>query len=107
MTANIPLTMRVQAVIEKLFAETGDRETVRAILLEECGESLPLAGNPDQIERIQLAVLKVSRGEAGKFLETAALAQMDWRDVLMAAGFGSDVEVHIGWAEKTLNRASG
>jgi hypothetical protein len=51
--------------------------------------------------------LKVSGGEAGRFLEAAALAQMDWRDVLMAAGFGSDLEAHIGWAEKTLNRASG
>jgi hypothetical protein len=62
-------------------------------------ESLPLVRDPNEIERIQLAALKVSEGDAGKFLEAAALARMDWRDLLMAAGFGYDVEEHLRWVE--------
>jgi hypothetical protein len=94
------LTPLVHKVIDKLFAQTDDRETVRVILLEECGDSLPLVREPKAIERIQLAVLKLSKGEAGKFFEAAALARMDWRDALVAAGFGNDVKAHLGWAEE-------
>jgi hypothetical protein len=95
-----PLTPLVNKTIEKLFPKADDRETVGNILLEECSDTLPLAENPKEIERIQLAVLKLSEGEAGKFLEAASLARLDWRDVLVAAGFGEDVEAHLKWAEE-------
>lgn len=93
------LTDRVENMVKRLFPEV-DRLAVRAILMEQVSETLPLVGNPREIERIQLAVLKVSRGEAGLFLEAAALARQDWRDVLMAAGFGNDVEAHLKWVEE-------
>ena len=93
------LTDRVENMVKRLFPEV-DRLAVRAILMEQVSEALPLVGNPREIERIQLAVLKVSRGEAGLFLEAAALARQDWRDVLMAAGFGNDVEAHLRWVDE-------
>jgi hypothetical protein len=46
-------------------------------------------------------VLKLSKGEVDKFLAAAELAQLDWRDVLVASGFGSDVKAHRKWADKT------
>jgi len=96
------LTPPVLKVIDKLFPKTDDRETVGTILMEECSDKLPLVSNPKEIERIQLAVLKLSEGNAGKFLEAASLARLDWRDVLVAAGFGYDVEAHLKWMDEEI-----
>jgi len=97
------LTPLVHKIVVKYFSHEDDRETVRTILLEECSDTLPLVHGPSEMERIQLAVLKLSQGDPGKFLDAAALARMDWRDVLVAAGFGNDVEIHLKWAEETGN----
>ncbi len=36
-------------------------------------------------------------GQLDKLEEAIKLAQIDWRDLLMAAGFGHDVEAHLKW----------
>lgn len=41
-------------------------------------------------------------GEPDKFLAAVELAQLDWRDVLMAAGFGNDLEAHLRWADELV-----
>ena len=91
------ITSRVDAVIRKLFAAE-DQGTVYQILLEECGDKLPLVKNLNEIERIQLGILRMSMGDVTKFLEAAYTARRDWRDVLVAAGFGNDLEAHSNWA---------
>ena len=91
------ITSRVDAVIRKLFPPK-DQATVRQILLEECSDKLPLVKNPNEIERIQLGILKLSLGDVSTFLEAAHMARRDWRDVLVAAGFGNDLEAHSHWA---------
>ena len=91
------LTSRVNAVIGRLFASE-DQVTVHQILLEECSDKLPLVKNPNEIERIQLGILKLSMGDVSKFLEAAHMARRDGRDVLVAAGFGNDLEAHSHWA---------
>lgn len=35
-------------------------------------------------------------------VHAVAEAQTDYRDLLMAAGFGLDVEEHVKWGEKML-----
>ena len=45
---------------------------------------LPLIANNG--ERVHLAVLHLSRGDLAQFHDQLALAQTDWRDVLLAAG---------------------
>ena len=87
----------VTAAITALFAP-GDRETVTEMLTEECNAERLYTSSKDLVERVQLAVLKSSNGEVDMFLTAAKLAQLDWRDVLMAAGFGNDVEAHLKWA---------
>ena len=42
------------------------------------------------IERVQAAVLLISAGDSRRFLEAAASAQLDWRDVLVASGLARD-----------------
>jgi len=34
----------------------------------------------------------------GLGLDAIRLAETDWRDALMAAGFGEDLQAHIAWA---------
>jgi len=49
------------------------------------------------MERIRFAVLKLSEGNIEKLVQGIELAQTDWRDLLMMAGFGEDVEAHDKW----------
>ncbi len=62
----------------------------------ECGEDIPrreMAG----IDRLQLAAIRLSRGSLEGLSKATSLAQQDFRDLLMAAGFGEDVEAHKSW----------
>ena len=99
------LSATTEAVIEKLF-QPADQETVRSILIDECTDKVPL-GRPEGYDRIHLAILKISAGDVGKFLEAAELSRRDWRDVLMWAGFGSDLEAHLKWAAKLRSFCEG
>ena len=47
------------------------------------------------------AGLKLSGGDLSKLQAAIALAQVDWRDVLMGAGFGEDVSAHRAWRPDT------
>ena len=87
----------VTAAITALFAPE-DRETITEVLTEECNAERPYTSSEDLVERVQLAVLKISNGKVDKLLPAAELAQLDWRDALMAAGFGNDLEAHLKWA---------
>jgi hypothetical protein len=80
------------------------RELVRAILSEECGNNLPFLNDLDEVklERFQFAALKLSAGHLDKFDHAIALAKRDWRDLLMAAGFGEDVNAHASWLPKQM-----
>ena len=94
-----PLRPNVIAAIECLFTPD-ERKTIAKLLIEECNAEKIYASSEAGIERIQLAVLKLSDSDTDKFLAAIELAQIDWRDVLMAAGFGNDLETHLKWAEE-------
>jgi hypothetical protein len=98
---NFPLRPNVIGVIAIMFTSE-ERDTITEMLMEECNAKRLYTSSEDTVERIQLAVLKLSNGNAEKFLAAAELAQLDWRDALMAAGFGNDVEAHLNWAEEIL-----
>ncbi len=91
------LTPLVQAVLARRF-RAADRQTIAALLAEQCGATLPLIRDPAHAERIQLAVLKLARGRVDALLDHLAQAQLDWRDVLVAADFGNDLQAHLRWA---------
>lgn len=49
------------------------------------------------MDRIRFAAIKLSDGDLEKLDRAIALAKADWRDLLMAADFGHDVEQHNKW----------
>jgi hypothetical protein len=48
------------------------------------------------LERFQFAALKLSDGNLDKLNRAVDLANRDWRDLLMAAGFGERIEQRKG-----------
>ena len=40
----------------------------------------------DGLERVQAAIVLAARGDEARFERNAALAERDWRDILVAAG---------------------
>jgi hypothetical protein len=69
------------------------------VLVHQCGNNLPFceSGTPTSLERIRFAVLKLSDGDVTKLVSAVHHAQIDWRDVLVWAGFGNDTSAHLRW----------
>lgn len=97
------LSSKTRRMIERLFART-DHEAAREVLEHECGSNLPFAETLADagIERVQLAVLKLSDGDLTKLRAMAGHAHVDWRDVLLWAGFGESRSAHAEWARDIL-----
>ena len=94
----VELSAATRLRVEALF-EPGDVEAVADQLVAECGEHLPMwhQKSPKGLERIRFAVLKLSDGDPVKLRQALDGAKSDWRDSLVAAGFGQDVEAHRDW----------
>jgi hypothetical protein len=98
MSTGPPLSPETQRRLDLIFQ--GDAARVAADwLVRECGNNIPFCEHFDsvQMERIRAAVLKLSRGKLEDLREAIDLAKIDWRDVHMGAGFGSDVDAHRKW----------
>jgi diaminohydroxyphosphoribosylaminopyrimidine deaminase/5-amino-6-(5-phosphoribosylamino)uracil reductase len=86
------VSARTVAAIRALFPD--DEEAVsRAI------DTIP------EGERVRLAALRVSGGSRAKLDEAIALAKLDWRDLLVEAGFADDVDAHERWIPFSHERA--
>jgi len=74
------------------------RSEVAELLLKQCGNNLPFLEklNEIELERFRFAALKLSAGNIDKLKEAVALANADWRDLLVSAGFGA-VDSHKSW----------
>ncbi len=97
------LSEKTQTLVEKLFPQS-DRQRVANLLKNECGNNLPLLEtyNLVQLERFQFAALKLSAGNLGKLEQQIRIAKSDWRDLLVSAGFGNDVEAHNKWGSVAI-----
>lgn len=95
-----PLT---QQVVERLFEPSDQAEAIRR-LVEKCGNNLPFCADSDEykLERIRFATLRLSMGYPADLEEAISLANRDWRDVLVWAGFGENLTAHQAWAEQLL-----
>jgi hypothetical protein len=56
------------------------------------------------MERIRFAAIRLSKGNMLELLKAIDVARMDWRDVLVAAGFGLQVGAHETWAKEVLGK---
>jgi hypothetical protein len=95
-----PLTPAVVQKIEALFAPES-REAAGRMIAERCGADLLLSTHmgPDAsgFDRIRFAVLKLSRGDLERLKQEIESAHFDWRDTLMATGFGEDTHANLRW----------
>ena len=95
-----PLTPAVVRKIEALFSPE-NREVAAQMIAERCGADFPLSTHmgpdPSGFDRIRLAVLKLSGGDLERLTREIEGAHFDWRDTLMAAGFGEDIHAHLRW----------
>ena len=75
------------------------RQEAAELLITRCGANLPLwrETDPRGLERIRFAALKLSDGDLGELRRAVEIANVDWRDVLVAAGFGHDPRAHELW----------
>jgi hypothetical protein len=94
----VPLSPATLARLGAVF-DPSHREAARSLLERHCADNLPSCSKcgPVELERIRFAVLKLSRGDLKRLDREIREAQKDWRDTLMAADFGLDVNAHLNW----------
>lgn len=97
-----PETMRR---IDILFPP-GQRDEAASILTKRCGNNLPFLEklNEYELERFRYAALKLSNGRLEQLRRATDIANLDWRDLLMAAGFGENVDAHREWLPNSAER---
>ncbi len=92
------MTPFTKTVLQLSFAQA-QWAVVAEILDVDCGGNLPLIERQGDsgIERVQCAVLKISDGSLQRLEQAVNQAQVDWRDVLVAAGFANNATAHLEW----------
>ena len=93
------LTDATRERVDALFAASSVEEVVR-FLENGCADNLPFSegSSSEDLERVRFAALKVSRGDLERLVDAITLAQTDWRDLLVAAGFADDIHAHREWS---------
>jgi hypothetical protein len=83
----VGLTAAVKHEIGKHFP-TGQIEEVKSLLDRECGRTIPFCreASAKDLEHIRLCVLRLSKGNLSELRRWVELANVDQRDVLLAAG---------------------
>lgn len=76
-----------------------EQTEVAQLLAKNCSGNLPFAATLGEagIKRVRCAVLKISGGSLEQLRAAIELAQTDWRDALVAAGFADDLTAHSQW----------
>jgi hypothetical protein len=84
----VELTELVIRKVKQAFPADDQAEAVR-LLEKECGRNLPFneGDNARGLERVRLAVLKLSGGDSAELRKQIEVAKEDWRDVLNAAEY--------------------
>lgn len=98
-----PLTIEI---VKRYFPSEAIREEVITLLQRECSDTVWERTTPVEMERLWFAVLKLSNGNMIRLKREVREAQIDYRDVLMAADFGGDVNEHKRWAASFLSTPS-
>jgi hypothetical protein len=95
----VPLSELTRMHLTNLFSAASQSEAT-TLLEEHCGDSLPLIGTnatPQSLERVRFAALKLSQGDLTQLRRAVELANLDWRDLLVAADFAQDPGAHLKW----------
>ncbi len=94
---NRHLSDRVSNHIEKMF-DPSNIEQAKALLLQ-----ISKTGSGNQApDRCEIAALKISCGSVEKLRLAVELYHLDFRDLLMSAGFGCDIRAHEKWESNCI-----
>lgn len=94
------LSKNTKGIVHRLY-KSSEAKKVCDILEFECGtEKISCEGwTPEQMERIRFAVLKLDTEKKLDLYSAIKLAQVDWRDLLISAGFAEELNSHEVWAK--------
>jgi hypothetical protein len=96
------LTPRLERAARALFSNS---DVTRATeILGGCTAERLALDSQALVERISAAALKQSGGSLTTLEAAVTLARTDWRDLLVAAGFGSALDAHEEWLEEVAVR---
>jgi len=95
-------TTRIQSATRVIF-DPADAASAVARLEQHCSADR-LHVSPEMSERIAAAALRKSEGSLEKLEAATKLAARDWRDLLMAAGFGHDISAHEAWLRQVTQQ---
>ena len=70
---------------------------------EYLSEFISESTTPESYERFCLAILKIGKTSKSKFNQAVELGKSDYRDLLVAAGFGNSITIHEEWARSLTN----
>ena len=95
---HVSLSSETRLRLNAVFAPA-DLNDAEILLVEECGRNLPFYENatPESLERIRFAAMKIANGSIDRLCDAIQLAQIDWRDLLVSAGFANDVNARLKW----------
>ena len=88
-----PLSARVRQLVDEIFG--GAAAAAVCPRLAAAGGSVRMTDAG--YERCRIAVLKLSGGDMDALERALVLFETDYRDLLMAAGFGHDTRAHLRW----------
>lgn len=88
-----------------MFSEGPDRERAQTLLYDRLGNSQGSLPQVD-VERLRFAALKYSKGTLDELQRAVDLAEVDWRDLLCAAGFASDPDKNGKWEPGTSRKVA-
>ena len=99
----VPLSKKTVRLVEKKCPRVLRSVLIR-LLETECADNLPYINeaSPEGLERIRFAVIKIGQGSRQEFIKAVELAKIDWRDLLVWAGFEKSLDVHNLWAKNIL-----
>lgn len=103
------LTKDTELVADALFAPDQAAEIKRRLreeLSDENESVFSVYDSPESRERIWLSVIRKCNGTINPWDIWFDLAKTDWRDLLMAAGFGFDASEHLRWKQEVLTSCS-
>ncbi len=79
---------------------------ISELLSRRCSSNLPGVGDSPEwgelIDRVQLAAIRGSAWNIEKIGKAVSLANIDWRDVLVGAGFANSLSAHKTWQQRAI-----
>jgi len=98
------ISEKTRILVARMFP-LSEQPTVVDLLETRCGADLPLisADMSPLLERVHLAVLKLADGSLPALRRAVVVANSDWRDVLVAAGFADSLTAHESWFNERMS----